>query len=168
MDIAAIEDPALRRRIALAFERLRDRAEYGLVFEKHKPETVVLHGQTIREDRYATLRENPGPRNAFRVIEIDDGKAALQPVDEHFRPVGDQTTEAVERLVPLARFGDPIFPGLVQSGEDVLGAVDDDGRPTKPFHTVINGENFHALETLLYAYEGKVDCIYIDPPYNSG
>src|SRR5580704_7521043 len=81
MDIAAIEDPALRRRIAAAFERLRDRAEYGLVFEKHKPESVVLHGQTIREDRYATLRENPGPRNAFRVIEIDDDKAALQPVD---------------------------------------------------------------------------------------
>jgi adenine-specific DNA-methyltransferase len=70
--------------------------------------------------------------------------------------------------VPLARFGDPIFPGLIQSGQDVLGAVDEDGKPTKPFHTVINGENFHALETLLYAYEGKVDCIYIDPPYNSG
>ena len=50
----------------------------------------------------------------------------------------------------------------------MLGAVDEDGKPTKPFHTVINGENFHALETLLYAYEGKVDCIYIDPPYNSG
>jgi len=33
---------------------------------------------------------------------------------------------------------------------------------------IINGENFHALETLLYAYEGKVDCIYIDPPYNKG
>jgi adenine-specific DNA-methyltransferase len=37
-----------------------------------------------------------------------------------------------------------------------------------PSTRVINGENFHALETLLYAYEGKVDCIYIDPPYNTG
>jgi hypothetical protein len=95
MDIAAIEDPALRRRIAAAFERLRGRAEYGLVFEKHKPESVVLHGQPIREDRYATLRERPGPRNAFRVIAVDDDKATLQPVDEHFRPVGEQTTEAI-------------------------------------------------------------------------
>src|SRR5439155_22488146 len=38
----------------------------------------------------------------------------------------------------------------------------------KSYQFVINGENFYALETLLYAYEGKVDCIYIDPPYNSG
>ncbi len=169
MDIAAIEDPALRRRIAAAFERLRGRAEYGLVFEKHKPESVVLHGQPIREDRYATLRDDPGPRRAFRVLEINGDEAVVLPVDEHFRAHGEQTAEveAVERLVPLARFGDPIFPGLVPTGE-VLGAVDAAGNPTKPFHTVINGENFHALETLLYAYEGQVDCIYIDPPYNSG
>lgn len=167
MDIAAIEDPALRRRIASAFARLRGRAEYGLVFEKHKPESVVLHGQPIREDRYATLRNDPGPENAFRVIAIDDDKATLHPVDEHFRAVGEQTIEPVEALVPLARFGDPIFPGLVPTGE-VLGAIDKDGKPSKPFHTVISGENFHALETLLYAYEGQVDCIYIDPPYNSG
>lgn len=167
MDIASIEDEGLRRRIAAAFSRLRERAEYGLVFEKHKPESVVLHGQQVRADRYATLRTAPDPRNAFRVIEIDNGKAVLQPVDEHFRPAGDRTTQSVDALVPLARFGDPIFPGLAQTGE-VLGAADEDGNPTKPFHTVINGENFHALETLLYAYEGEVDCIYIDPPYNSG
>lgn len=167
MDIAAIEDTGLRRRIANAFERLRNRAEYGLVFEKHKPESVVLQGQPIREDRYATMRDDPGPRNAFRVIAVREGEATLQPVDEHFRPHGAQITEAVDALVPLARFGDPIFPGLITTGQ-VLGAVDKAGNPTKPFHTVINSENFHALETLLYAYEGKVDCIYIDPPYNSG
>lgn len=167
MDIAAIEDPQLRRRIAAAFERLRGRAEYGLVFEKHKPESVVLHGQPIREDRYATLRAAPGPKNAFRVLAIDEDKATLQPVDEHFRADGEVIAESVESLVPIARFGDPIFPGMVPAGE-VLGAVDEDGSPTKPFHIVINGENFHALETLLYAYEGQVDAIYIDPPYNSG
>jgi adenine-specific DNA-methyltransferase len=167
MDIAAIEDPELRRRIASAFERLRGRAEYGLVFEKHKPESVVLHGQPIHEDRYATLRAKPGPKDAFRVVAMDGDRATLQPVDEHFRPAGGYVSEAVDCLVPLARFGDPIFPGLVPTGE-VLGAVDESGNATKPFHTVINGENFHALETLLYAYEGQVDAIYIDPPYNSG
>jgi adenine-specific DNA-methyltransferase len=166
-DIAAIDDPALRRRIAAAFERLRSRSEYGLVYEKHKPESVVLYGQHIREDRYATLRDKPGPKNAFRVVEIDGAEALLQPVDENFRTVGDPVTQAIEACVPLARFGDPIFPGLERTGE-VLGAVDEDGNPTKPFHTVINGENFHALETLLYAYERQVDCIYIDPPYNTG
>ena len=38
----------------------------------------------------------------------------------------------------------------------------------KPYHVVINGENYHALQTLVYAYQGQVDCIYIDPPYNTG
>jgi adenine-specific DNA-methyltransferase len=33
---------------------------------------------------------------------------------------------------------------------------------------VINAENFHALEALLLAHRGAVDCIYIDPPYNTG
>lgn len=168
MDIDAIEDPNLRRRISAAFERLRGRSEYGLVFERHKPESVVLHGQEVREDRYATLRSDPGPTNAYRVLAIDEDAATLQPVDEHFRANGEPLTEALNDLVPVARFGDPIFPGLIKSDKDVLGAVDEDDNPTKPFHTVINSENFHALETLLYAYEGQVDCIYIDPPYNSG
>lgn len=33
---------------------------------------------------------------------------------------------------------------------------------------VIESENYHALQLLLHLYEGQVDCIYIDPPYNSG
>src|SRR3546814_3387882 len=37
-----------------------------------------------------------------------------------------------------------------------------------PAHIVINGENFHALKALTYTHRGKVDAIYIDPPYNSG
>ena len=38
----------------------------------------------------------------------------------------------------------------------------------KPYHVVIKGENHHALEALRFTHAGKVDCIYIDPPYNSG
>lgn len=33
---------------------------------------------------------------------------------------------------------------------------------------IIHGDNLEALKALLPAYEGKVDCIYIDPPYNTG
>jgi adenine-specific DNA-methyltransferase len=33
---------------------------------------------------------------------------------------------------------------------------------------VIKGENHHVLEALLFTHAGKVDCIYIDPPYNTG
>ena len=36
------------------------------------------------------------------------------------------------------------------------------------WHALIEADNYHALQLLEYLYAGKVDCIYIDPPYNSG
>jgi adenine-specific DNA-methyltransferase len=65
-------------------------------------------------------------------------------------------------LLVVQRFGDPVYPTLTPLGSVQGGPVD------KPTHAVINGENFHALQLLAYACEGQVDCIYIDPPYNTG
>lgn len=42
--------------------------------------------------------------------------------------------------------------------------ADDNGSP----NMIIHGDNLEALKSLLPQYEGKVDCIYIDPPYNTG
>lgn len=67
---------------------------------------------------------------------------------------------ALDDLVVVAEFRDTIYPGLVSTGK-----VERDGN--KPFHTVINGENYHVLKALTYTHLGKVDVIYIDPPYNS-
>lgn len=36
----------------------------------------------------------------------------------------------------------------------------------KPTHILIEGDNYHALQCLNYTHKGKVDVIYIDPPYN--
>ena len=41
----------------------------------------------------------------------------------------------------------------------------DDGKPT---HILIEGDNYHALKCLNYTHKGKIDVIYIDPPYNTG
>ncbi len=38
----------------------------------------------------------------------------------------------------------------------------------KPTHVLIEGDNYHALTCLNYTHKGKVDVIYIDPPYNTG
>ena len=40
--------------------------------------------------------------------------------------------------------------------------------PTAPNHILIEGDNLEALVALTYTHEGKVDVIYIDPPYNTG
>ncbi len=46
-----------------------------------------------------------------------------------------------------------------------LAITTDDGKPT---HVLIEGDNYHALTCLNYTHHGKVDVIYIDPPYNTG
>ena len=38
----------------------------------------------------------------------------------------------------------------------------------KPTHILIEGDNYHALTCLNYTYKGKIDLIYINPPYNTG
>ena len=40
--------------------------------------------------------------------------------------------------------------------------------PTNSGNKIIHGDNLEALKALLPEYEGKINCIYIDPPYNTG
>jgi adenine-specific DNA-methyltransferase len=42
------------------------------------------------------------------------------------------------------------------------------GESTLDGNLIIHGDNLHALKALLPRYAGKVDCIFIDPPYNTG
>ncbi|HAH35819.1 MAG TPA: type III restriction endonuclease subunit M, partial [Algoriphagus sp.] len=39
---------------------------------------------------------------------------------------------------------------------------------TQSGNKIIHGDNLEALKALLPEYEGRIDCIYIDPPYNTG
>jgi len=113
-------------------------------------------------------------RGLWRVVGIDRsaGTAIVEPlatsISDSAKSVIDdrewcnrRETAALADLVVVAEFRDPIYPGLVSTGK-----IDRGG--DKPFHTVINAENFHALETLLFTHRGAIDCIYIDPPYNTG
>ncbi len=42
------------------------------------------------------------------------------------------------------------------------------GEPSLSGNLIIHGDNLHALKALLPIYTGKVDCVFIDPPYNTG
>lgn len=55
--------------------------------------------------------------------------------------------------------------------EHQYGYTDKDGKidtSTESGNMIIHGDNLEALKSLLPKYEGKIDCIYIDPPYNTG
>ena len=43
-----------------------------------------------------------------------------------------------------------------------------DGKAKNSENKIIHGDNLEALKALLPEYEGKINTIYIDPPYNTG
>jgi len=94
------------------------------------------------------------------VFSADGRRVALLARQDGPNAAVETAERTVEDLVVVAEFRDPIYPGLLSTGKIERGG-------DKPFHMVINAENFHALQVLLYTHEGKVDAIYIDPPYNT-
>jgi adenine-specific DNA-methyltransferase len=164
------ENPTLAEDLEREVEALADRRPFGLNFERHVPENVDLPGRKVRSGDKVRILPSRGENSMksnhalWRVVGIDRsaGTATLEGLGHWSDPEGVPTdTAALDDLVVVAEFRDPIYPGLVSTGKVERGG-------DKPFHTVINGENYHALQTLLFTHRGKVDCIYIDPPYNSG
>jgi adenine-specific DNA-methyltransferase len=173
-------EPALARDLEREVTALADRRAFGLNFERHVPEAVELPGRKVRKGDKVRILPPRGsmPKKAdekvWRVVGIDrsTGTATLEPIAatvlelrepmaEAGEVVRGASAAALDDLVVVAEFRDSIYPGLVSMGKVERGS-------DKPFHTVINAENFHALETLLFTHRGSVDCIYIDPPYNTG
>src|SRR4051812_34769668 len=146
---------------------LSSRRAFGLNFERHRPEAVELPERPIRKgDKVRVLLERGstkrGDERLWRVTRIE-AVGGLRVAHLELRGAEEPETQVVatDDLVVVAEFRDPIYPGLRSTGRIERGG-------DKPFHTVINAENFHALQTLLYTHRGAVDCIYIDPPYNTG
>ncbi len=52
--------------------------------------------------------------------------------------------------------------------KEVKGREIKDKDESKPANVLIEGDNYHALSVLNFTHQGKVDVIYIDPPYNTG
>jgi len=154
--IAQIEDQALRERLAVETNRITREKKFGLVFEGHLPELTPIYSAEIRRHSKVALRGGP-LTDLWRVLDLRDGEA-------HCRNIGSGETRriSVDDLVVVRRFGEPIFPALVPV-DRVQNGPDD-----APWHTLIEADNYHALQLLEYLYAGQVDCIYIDPPYNTG
>ena len=154
--VTQIEDPALRARIAAEVEKLAKQKKFGLVFEEHLPECTPLWDIPVKKGSKVALKTGE-VSDFYTVLKIEDGKAICLNKDK------SATAEFnIEELVSVAEFGEPIYPYL-QPIDTVCNAPDSD-----LWHTLIEADNYHALQLLEYLYAGKVDCIYIDPPYNTG
>lgn len=161
-------DPALAKDLKREVDALADRRAFGLNFERHAPEAVELPGRPVRRaDKVRILaprgsKASAGDQRLWRVVTIAKDFAGAHMAALELIGDEDETAEAlVDDLVVVAEFRDPIYPGLVSTGKVERGE-------DKPYHAVINAENYHALQTLLFTHRAKVDAIYIDPPYNTG
>ena len=154
--IDKIEDEALRNRISKEVDKLSKQKKFGLVFEEHLPECTPLYDIPVKKGSKVALRSGK-VSDFFTVLKIEKGIALCLNKDK------TETTEyGIDELVCVAEFGEPIYPYL-KPIDSVCNAPDND-----LWHTLIEADNYHALQLLEYLYAGKVDCIYIDPPYNTG
>lgn len=154
--ISQIENPDLRARIQAETDKLFKQKKFGLVFEDHLPETALLYGTPVRSGMTATPKNDT--KRLLSVLSINDGECI----------VADNATKQTftipaRDLVPVAQFGEPIYPSLTP-----IDSIYNNTDPDAPAHALIQADNYHALQLLEYLYAEKVDCIYIDPPYNTG
>jgi adenine-specific DNA-methyltransferase len=151
-----INDPSLRSRLEEEFSRITQDKKFGLVFEEHIPECTPLYGVPVKRGSTVARKAEKKIDDVFSVINIKDGVAVC------IKTGTDETVEIpVDELVSVAKFGEAIFPTL-QPVDYVENAPD-----SSLWHTLIEADNYHALQLLEYLYPKQVDCIYIDPPYNT-
>lgn len=154
--INQVEDKTLRERLLREADRLTKQKKFGLVFEEHIPECTPLYGIPIKRGNVVAKKAGV-ISDTYRVTRISSEKALCLHLAS-----GESETLLLSDLVPVANFGEPIYPTL-QPIDKVENAPDSD-----LWHTLIEADNYHALQLLEYLYPKQVDCIYIDPPYNTG
>jgi adenine-specific DNA-methyltransferase len=154
--ISQIPDESLRERIRAEMKRANRQKKFGLVFEEHLPEATPLYDIPVKRGSVVAKKDGH-VTDIYYVERIEDGQATC-----YHKASKERVVLPVDALVCVAQFGEPIYPYL-QPLDTVCNAPDSD-----LWHTLIEADNYHALQLLEYLYAGKVDCIYIDPPYNTG
>lgn len=159
--IARIQDPELRLHVAKEVKELTKHKKFGLVFENHLPEMTLLYDYPISRGCKVIRKVDDDKRLTedilWEVMSVCRGMATC-----HHSITGEVLQVSCQDLICVAKNGEPIYPCL-KYVDSVQNAPDSD-----LWHTLIEADNFHALQLLAYLYPQQVDCIYIDPPYNSG
>lgn len=152
--IQRIANEDLQQQLREEVGRLTKKKRFGLVWENHLPDNVQLPEVRIRRGTKVALRDKT-PNDVYEVQSLTETEAIcinLASMEQVTLPLAD--------LIAVAQRGDIIYPYL-KPMDSVQNAPDSD-----LWHTLIEADNYHALQLLTYLYAGQVDCIYIDPPYN--
>lgn len=155
--VSKIDNPELRLLIEQELSKIQNKHKFGLVFEEHSPECTPLYDIPVKRGNTVAVKAGKISEN-YLVTKIEGNTATCEKLD------GSHTICEFDKdeLVVVAQFGEPIYPFL-QKIDSVQNSTDND-----LWHTLIEADNYNALQLMVHLYAGKVDCIYIDPPYNTG
>lgn len=156
--ISQIQDETLRNRIQEEVSKMAKQKKFGLVFEEHMPESTPLYDMPIKRGCNVIRRDSKDDKSIYVVLKVEGDTAVCVKSEQKDEAV----TFELKDIVRVAEFGESIYPYL-KPLDSVCNAPDSD-----LWHMLIEADNYHALQLLEYLYAGKVDCIYIDPPYNTG
>lgn len=156
--ISQIQDETLRNRIQEEVSKMAKQKKFGLVFEEHMPESTPLYDMPVKRGCNVMLRDSKDDKAIYVVLKVEGNTAVCVKPEQKDEAV----TFELKDIVRVAEFGESIYPYL-KPLDSVCNAPD-----SNLWHTLIEADNYHALQLLEYLYAGKVDCIYIDPPYNTG
>lgn len=147
-----IEDIELRKELSDEIDRTK---QYGLVFEKYFPSNTTKPGAEIKVgSRVAHKIGYLGNPNASYVVEKINGNMAILNTGVEYE---------LDSLVPVATYDEQLDGAYFKRVDAIENAPGD-----TLWHSLIESENQIALRMLAKEYAGQVDCIYIDPPYNTG
>lgn len=154
--IDQIPQADIRNIIKNEVKKLKSRKQFGVVFEQHVPEVIPLFSAPINV-RSIVAKKKENLSDTYRVKRIlEENVEIIKDSD------GSKEIVPSESVVIVKQFGEPIYPALVKVDEVRNGDKD------SPHHVLIEADNYHALQLLEYMYSSRLDCIYIDPPYNTG
>src|SRR3989338_10099521 len=112
---------------------------------KHTTRSIEDNKRSQLENEIARLNKKIAK---YEAIELKQNRFGLGWLD-----VPEAFEDDVENKLPI----------LEEVPKLAINSKDD-----KPTHILIEGDNYHALTCLNYTHKGKIDVIYIDPPYNTG
>ena len=138
--IQQIDDPALKERILQETNKLLKQKKFGLVFEEHLPECTPLYDVPIRVGSKVALK-NGYVSDTYTVLNINDDEVQCDRRETH-----ELKTFKLYELVTVAEFGESIYPTLKLI--DTIENAPDSGL----WHTLIEADNYHALQLLEYLY----------------
>lgn len=155
------------------YAKEKQRRSFGLTYEHHMPEVFEISHHKIRKGDIVSLRSERGkfaPTDSKRwlvtkVYDYEGEKVANLQLAFVQGMIEQEEIKSIslDKLIKTVSQNEVIYPGLEYDGE-VIGDKNND-----TFHSVICSENYDTLRMLTSTdLIGKVDCIYIDPPYNTG